>query len=200
MPTIYAWRLPLVLIGAPMLAGLIWLIGTRACSFRYDDRPPRRPKLRVAIIIVVASILASESAFLVWYPGPLIAHVPVAPIAAPLVFVLCVNYFSGRIRSFHLMINQPSRADGTITGIGGIILLATGVSLWASAIYLAVRAHISAFPPEAFPPEDQIRRLSGVMMAGLWSSFLCGVGLHLRRIWRRILVERARWAALAERR
>jgi hypothetical protein len=198
MAVIYAWRLPFVLIGAPMLASFIWLVSAKANSFRYDDRPPRRPKLRFAITIGVAVILGLASAFLVWNPGPFM--IGLAPIAAPSILLTCVYYFSGRIRPLRLMINQPNRADGTIVGIGGIVLLATGVLLWVGAIYLALRVQIRGFPPEAFPPTDQIRRLGGMTAAALWSGVLCGFGLHLRRTWRRVLAERARWAALSDRR
>ena len=158
----YPWLLPIVLVGAPVLAGILWLVSGRgAKSLHYDDRPPRRPRLRVALIIGVGAILLTAGVLMVWNP-----HVTrfgfVAP-AANVILLMCVFYFSGRIRSLRMMINQPRRVDGTIIGVGGIVLLATGIVLWASAVYLAFRM------PQihALHPDDEAQRLGGMTAAAV---------------------------------
>ena len=182
----YPWLLPIVLVGAPVLAGILWLVGGgfTAKSLHYDDRTPRRPILRVALIIGVSAVFVSASALMVWNP-----RVPrfgfVAP-AANVILLMCVFYFSGRIRSLRMMINQPRRVDGTIIGVGGIVLLATGIALWASALYLAFRMpHI-----HAYRPEDEAQSLGGLTMAAIWGMAYCGGGAQLRRTWRRLLAQR----------
>jgi hypothetical protein len=159
----YPWLLPIVLVGAPVLAGILWLTSGRvAKSFHYDDRSPSRPILRVALMLVVGVILVSTSAVMVWNPrlGPM----PALPqTLSPLVLLFCVFYFSGRVRSLRMMINQPRRVDGTIIGVGGIVLLATGIVLWVSAIYLAFRMpHI-----HALYPDDEAQRLGGMTAAAV---------------------------------
>ena len=183
----YPWLLPIVLVGAPVLAGILWLVSGRgAKSLHYDDRPPRRPRLRVALIIGVGAILLTAGVLMVWNP-----HVTrfgfVAP-AANVILLMCVFYFSGRIRSLRMMINQPRRVDGTIIGVGGIVLLATGIVLWASAVYLAFRM------PQihALPPDDEAQRLGGMDAAAILSILCCGVGAQLRRTWRRLQAQRRR--------
>jgi hypothetical protein len=177
----YPWLLPIVLVAAPVLAGILWLTGDRvAKSFHYDDRPPCRPKLRVALIIGVGVILLTASVLVVWNPH-LTRFGFVAP-AANVILLMCVFYFSGRVRSLRMMINQPRRVDGTIIGVGGIVLLATGIVLWVSATYLAFRmSQIHALYPDA-----EAQRLGGMTAAALLSIICCGVGAQLRRTWRRL--------------
>lgn len=181
----YPWLWLIVLAGAPTLAGILWLAGDRIThSFHYDDRPPRRPELRAALMVGVIGLLLSTSAVAVW--NPRLVHVPLGSILPALVFPSCLFYFSGRLRSLRMMVNQPKRVDGTILGVGWIILLVIGIILWASALFLALRMpHI-----HAFQPNDEAQRLGGLTAAAIWGAFFCGAGVHLRRTWRRLLAER----------
>ena len=181
----YPWLFPIVLVGAPALAGILWLAGDRVAKpFHYDDRPPRRPRLRVALIIGVGAVLLTVSAFMVWNPH--VARFGFVSPGANVILLVCLYYFSGRLSSLRRMINQPRRVDGTILGVGGIVLLATGILLWVSAIYLAFRMpHI-----HAFHPDDEAQRFGGMNAAAISSILGCGVGAHLRRTWRRIEAQR----------
>ena len=177
------WLLPLVLVGVPVLAGLSWLLWASALGARFHDHPPRHPRSRVALVIGMGAILLSTSAAMVWYPRP--GGTLIAPFGS-VVLMVCFLYLSGVSRPLRLTTNEPYRLDGTVIGLGGMMLLTTGLLLWASAIYLAI--HVPHL--HALRSENEIERRAGLTAAALWSGILSGFGAYLHHTWRRLQAQR----------
>jgi hypothetical protein len=167
------WLLPLVLVGVPLLAGACFRLYGK--PLRYVDRMNPHPTRTLVVQVGAGGVLLLGAGLCVSNPHPLTLLV-----CAPILFAT-VCYLQGRVRPL-----GGNRAVSTNIGASSLIVLASGILLWGSAIYLAARMPAIVAPH----PEEFFHRFGGLVQAVIWSGVFVGIGAHLRRTWWRTLAQR----------